>query len=160
MEIAVGMGEIKVTESPHLLRAVGIGSCIAVALYDRGTKIGGLAHTMLPDIEEAHNKSYPARFADVAIGMMIDEMKSRGACIQDIRAKVFGGANMFPNIILSDSPMDVGKRNIFAVKEELKRHNIRIVGSEVGDHIGRSVIFDTSNGSVMVKTANLMENEY
>ena len=160
MEIAVGMGEIRVTESPHLLRVVGIGSCIAVALYDRDTRIGGLAHTMLPYIEEAHDKSHPTRFTDVAIGMMIDEMKRRGARIQDIRAKIFGGANMFPKIISSDSTMDVGKRNILAVREQLENHNIEIIAEEVGDHIGRTVLFDTKDGSLVVKTTNSEERTY
>ena len=160
MESTVGMGEIMVAESPNLLRSVGIGSCIAVTLYDRDTTIGGLAHIVLPCIEEAHNKSHPARFTDVAIGMMIDEMKGQGARIQDIRAKIFGGANMFPEIISSDSTMDIGKRNISAVREELEKHNIEIIAEEVGDHIGRTVLFNTEDGSVVVKTAHNGEKKY
>ncbi len=160
MESTVGMGEIMVAESPNLLRAVGIGSCLAVTLYDRDTTIGGLAHIVLPCIEEAHNKSHPARFSDVAIGMMIDEIKKQGARIQNVRAKIFGGANMFPEIISSDSTMDIGRRNISAVREELERHNIDIIAEEVGDHIGRTVLFDTSDGSVVVKTAHTDGKKY
>ena len=160
MESTVGMGEIMVAESPYLLRSVGIGSCIAVTLYDRDTTIGGLAHIVLPCVEESRNKLHPARFSDVAIGMMIDEMKKQGAHIQYARAKIFGGANMFPEIIFTDSMMDIGKRNISAVREELKRHNIDIVAEEVGDNIGRSVLFDTSDGSVVVKTAHNGEKKY
>ncbi len=160
MESTVGMGEIMVAESPNLLKAVGIGSCIAVMLYDRDTTIGSLAHIVLPCIEEAHNKSHPARFTDVAIGMMIDEMKRQGAHIQYIRAKIFGGANMFPEIISSDSTMDIGKRNISAVREELKKHNIEIIAEEVGDHIGRTVLFNTEDGSVVIKTAHNGEKKY
>ncbi len=147
------MGEIMVAESTNLLRAVGIGSCIAVTLYDRDTTIGSLAHIMLPCIEEAHNKSHPAKFTDVAIGVMIDEMKMQGARIQDVRAKIFGGANMFPEIISSNSTMDIGRRNISAVREELEKHNIKNIAEEVGDDIGRTVLFDTGDGSVEVKTA-------
>ncbi|MEE8381570.1 MAG: chemotaxis-specific protein-glutamate methyltransferase CheB, partial [Thermodesulfobacteriota bacterium] len=160
MEITVGMGEIEVKKSPHLLMAVGIGSCIAVVLYDGDTRIGGLSHIVLPYIEEAHDNSHPARFADVAIDMMIGEMKRQGVCIQNIKAKIFGGANMFPEIIPSKSTMDVGKRNILAVREELKKHNIEIVIEEVGGQIGCTVLFDTSDGSVLVKTANLGERKY
>ncbi len=160
MESTVGMGEIMVAESPNLLRAVGIGSCIAVALYDRDTTIGSLAHIMLPCIEESHNKSHPARFSDVAIGIMIGEIKERGARIQNVRAKIFGGANMFPEIISSDSTMDIGKRNISAVREELEKHNIEIIAEEVGDHIGRTVLFNTEDGSVVVKTAHNGEKKY
>ena len=160
MEIAVGMGEIKVSENPNILTAIGIGSCVAVALWDRDTRIGGLAHIVLPYIEEAHDKSHPTKFTDVAIHAMIDEMNERGAKIQNIRAKIFGGANMFPDIIFFNSPMDIGNRNISAVIQELKRHNIEIIAEEVGDHTGRTVLFDTKDGSVLVKTANLEERRY
>ena len=160
MESTVGMGEIMVTESPNLLRSVGIGSCIAVTLYDRDTTVGGLAHVVLPRIEEAHNKSHPARFSDVAIGMMIEQMKAQGASIQNTRAKMFGGANMFPEIISSDSAMDIGKRNISAVREELEKHNIEIIAQEVGDHIGRTVLFNTEDGSVVIRTAHNGEKRY
>ena len=160
MEITVGIGDIKVTESPHILRIVGLGSCIAVVLYDSSTRIGGLAHVMLPHIEESHDKSNPTRFSDIAVGLMIEEMERQGARTQEIRAKIFGGSNMFPEIIFSNGSMDIGKRNIVAVKEELKRYNIQIAASEVGDHIGRTVLFDTGDGSVLVKTAPLEWRKY
>ncbi len=160
MESTVGMGEIMVAESPHLLRAVGVGSCMAVALYDRDTSIGGLAHIMLPCIEDTLDKSCPARYTDAAIGMMIDQMQRRGASIQHVKAKIFGGANMFSEIISSDSTMDIGKRNISAVREELEKRDIEILAEDVGDHIGRSVLFDTSDGSVVVKTVNIGEKKY
>jgi chemotaxis protein CheD len=160
MEITVGMGEIKVAKPPQLLKAVGIGSCVAVALYDRENRIGGLAHVMLPCFEEAYDKSNPTKFTDIAIAMMIDEMKRQGAQPQNIIAKVFGGANMFPEIISLDSAMDIGKRNILAVREELEGYNINIAASEVGGHIGRTVMFDTTEGLVVVKTANSEERKY
>jgi chemotaxis protein CheD len=160
MEIAVGMGEIKVAESPHCLVAVGIGSCIAVVLYAEDARIGGLAHIMLPFIKEAHNKSNPARFADIGIAMLLDEMARRGAQIQNMRAKIFGGANMFPGIIPADSTMNIGKRNILAVRRELESHNIKIIAEEVGDHVGRTVLFDTSDGSALIKTTQLGDRNY
>jgi chemotaxis protein CheD len=160
MDIAVGMGEIKVTESPHLLKAIGIGSCVAVTLYDRENRIGGLAHVMLPYFEEAHDKSNPTKFTDIAIAIMIDEMKRRGARPHNMIAKIFGGANMFPEIISSNSAMDIGKRNIVAVRKGLEGYGIQITASEVGGHTGRTVIFDTSDNSVTVKTANSEERTY
>jgi chemotaxis protein CheD len=160
IEITVGIGEIKVTESPHILRIVGLGSCIAVVLYDSSTRIGGLAHVMLPLIEESHDKSNPTRFSDIAVAMMIEEMERRGARTQEIKAKIFGGSNMFPEIIFSNSSMDIGKKNVLAVKEELKKFNIQIAASDVGDHLGRTVLFDTGDGSVIVKTAHLEWRKY
>lgn len=160
VELTVGMGEVMVAESPHLLRAVGIGSCIAVALYDRASAIGGLAHIMLPRIAEALDKSYPARYTDAAVVMMVDEMRKRCESIRHLKAKVFGGANMFSEIISPDSTMDIGRRNITAVRDELKKHGIEIVAEDVGDHVGRSVLFDTRDGSVVVRTVNIGEKKY
>ena len=154
------MGEIQVADLPHRLIALGIGSCIAVTLYAVDARIGGLAHIMLPCIEEAQNKSNPARFADVGIMMTIEEMVRKGAKIQNIRAKIFGGANMFPGIISMDSTMDIGKRNIQAVRSELEKHNIKIIAEEVGDHLGRTVLFDTRDGSALVKTTQQGERVY
>jgi chemotaxis protein CheD len=160
MEIMVGMGEIQVAEPPSSLIAPGLGSCIAVTLYAEDARIGGMAHIMLPCIKEAHNKSYPGRFADVGIMMTIEDMVRKGARVQNIRAKIFGGANMFPGIISTDSTMDIGKRNILAVRKELEKHNIKIIAEEVGDHFGRTVLFDTGDGSVLVTTTQLGEREY
>jgi chemotaxis protein CheD len=87
-------------------------------------------------------------------------MERRGARTQEIRAKIFGGSNMFPEIIFSNSSMDIGKRNILSVQEELKKYNIQIAASDVGDHMGRTVLFDTGDGSVIVKTAHLEWRKY
>ena len=73
MEISVGIGEIKVVNNNCLLKAIGLGSCIAVALYDENTGIAGLAHFMLPIIDESFDKSNPFRFIDSGLEMMIEE---------------------------------------------------------------------------------------
>lgn len=156
MEIQVGMGEVKVAASPALLKAVGIGSCVAVAMYDGSSKTGSMVHVVLPCINESPDKSNPGRFADVAIGMMVDKMKMAGSLTHNLRAKIFGGGNMFPETISPDSDMDIGKKNLTAVREELKRFNIKIAAEDVRGDIGRTVLLDTGDGSVVIKNC-LME---
>jgi chemotaxis protein CheD len=160
MEFMVGMGEFKVAEPPDVLIAIGLGSCVAVAVHDEATRIGGLAHIMLPCLAEAHDKSHPTRFTDFAIDEMINQMRRRGARLEDLRAKIFGGANMFPKIISSASNIDVGKRNVSSVRDELRKHNVAIVAEEVGDHMGRTVLFDPEDGSVVVKTSHVEVRKY
>lgn len=155
MEIQVRMGEVKVAGPPALLKAVGIGSCVAVALYDSSLRMGSLVHVVLPYINESHDRSNPARFADVAIGMMIDKMKGVGSLTHNIKAKIFGGGNMFPETISPDSDMDIGKKNLLAVREELKRFNIGIAAEDVRGDIGRTVLLDTSDGSVVSRNCLL-----
>ena len=50
--IKVGMADLNICKSPNAITTLGLGSCIGIALYDPDTKIGGLAHIMLPDSAE------------------------------------------------------------------------------------------------------------
>ncbi len=145
------MAEYKVVTSPALLTSIGLGSCIGLVLYDAINKIGALAHIMLPKQSEAKNKSNPAKFADTSIDLMLAEMEARGAFKRNIKAKLFGGANMFPNV-QGKVLMNVGARNAAAVKEELTKRKIAVVAEDLGGHCGRTIVFDTRDGSVRVKT--------
>lgn len=46
--IKVGMGEGIVALSPQVIISEGIGSCVALTLYDLRLRIGGPAQVMLP----------------------------------------------------------------------------------------------------------------
>ena len=158
--IEVGTAEMAVSQAPCILKGSTLGSCVAIILYDPIVKIGGLAHIELPAPETSSDKANKAKFATTAIEELFSHMERKGARRQNIIAKIVGGADTFPEIIPSDSTIDVGNRNILAAREELKRHNIEIIAEEVGDHIGRTVLFDTTVGSVVVKTPNLGERKY
>ena len=54
--IIVGIGELFATTSPTKLQALGLGSCVGVALYDPVTKVGGLAHVMMPESNGSSNE--------------------------------------------------------------------------------------------------------
>ena len=47
--IKVGMADLKTCVSPDGVTTLGLGSCVGIAIRDPVTKIGGLAHIMLPD---------------------------------------------------------------------------------------------------------------
>ena len=53
--IKVGMADLNICKSPNAITTLGLGSCIGIALYDPVTKIGGLAHIMLPDSTQIRN---------------------------------------------------------------------------------------------------------
>ena len=145
------MAEYKVMGNPAVLTSIGLGSCIGIVLYDAINKIGALAHIMLPRQSEAKNKSNPAKFADTSIDLMLAEMEERGSFKRNIKAKLFGGANMFPKV-QGKILLNVGARNSAAVKEELIKRKIAVVAEDLGGHFGRTIVFDTRNGSVRVKT--------
>jgi len=54
--IRVGMADYKAAKSPAILITLGLGSCVGVVLYDNLTKVGGMAHVMLPDSSLSNQK--------------------------------------------------------------------------------------------------------
>ena len=73
-----------------------------------------------------------------------------------LTARLVGGASMFANLAPSGS-MQMGDRNVIAVREVLNQLAIPIVGEEVGGNVGRSVWFTVGTGQVEVKTAGRRE---
>ena len=55
--VKVGMADLKTGRNTDMITTLGLGSCIGIALYDPTTKIGGLAHIMLPDSTAIKNNS-------------------------------------------------------------------------------------------------------
>jgi chemotaxis protein CheD len=53
----VEIADKKVARSPTELVSIGLGSCVGICLYDPVTKIGGLAHIMLPDSTQSRQRS-------------------------------------------------------------------------------------------------------
>ena len=47
--IKVDMADLKLCKSPDSITTLGLGSCVGIAIRDPVTKVGGLAHIMLPD---------------------------------------------------------------------------------------------------------------
>ena len=59
--IKVGMADLNTCKNPDVITTLGLGSCIGISLYDPVTKIGGLAHVMLPDSTAIKNNSIENR---------------------------------------------------------------------------------------------------
>jgi chemotaxis receptor (MCP) glutamine deamidase CheD len=70
--IKVGMADLKTCVSPDGVTTLGLGSCVGIAIRDPVTKIGGLAHIMLPDSTTIRNSSQNiAKFADTGIDELV-----------------------------------------------------------------------------------------
>ncbi|KAF2956474.1 chemoreceptor glutamine deamidase/glutamate methylesterase CheD [Marinitoga sp. 38H-ov] len=143
MKKIIGIGEYAVSKSPDILVTLGLGSCVGVCLWDKANKIGGLIHVMLPNAPN-DNVPKPAKYADLGIKLLLDDIIKLGG--KNFTAKVFGGAAMFKG-----SSMDVGKKNISSVKEQLKKYGIKIIAEDTGGNRARSIEFNLDNGEVMVK---------
>ena len=149
--IKVGMADLNVVKKPGCLTTLGLGSCVGITLYDKVYKVAGLAHIMLPSSLEIKNNSNKAKFADTGITELINEMVKLGAKKTNLVAKIAGGSQMF-SFNSDNNVLKIGERNVIATKEILKSLNIRILSEDTGGNFGRTIVLDSTDGSLYIRT--------
>jgi chemotaxis protein CheD len=145
------MADVKVGSGDDVIITSGLGSCIGVTLYDKQKRVGGMAHVMLPKFPANKKEGNPAKYADTALELLLDELSQKRVSKQRLEAKMAGGAQMF-DFSSSEPKMRIGARNIEAVKRELKKYNIPLLGEEVGKDYGRTMEFKVDTGEAIIKT--------
>lgn len=148
--IKVGMADLKVCVSPNAVTTLGLGSCVGIALRDPVTKIGGLAHVMLPDSTSIRNNSNIPKFADTGIEELVRQVVAKGANRNRLVAKIAGGAQMFA-FQNKNEMVRIGERNVEASKKKLAELRIPILAEDTGKEYGRTVIFYPETGDFVIR---------
>jgi len=151
--IKVGLAQYRIGKAPLKMMTMALGSCLGIVLYDAETRMGAMAHVMHPKRSRVKNNSNRAKFVDTAIGIMIERMIKRGAMREKLQAKIFGGAHMFQHVVGCPGVIQIGDENVASAREELRARGIPLVAEDVGGVKGRTLLFDVSDGSVLVQDA-------
>lgn len=151
--VIVGIGDLAVGRG--VMSSIGLGSCVGLVIHDRERGVGGLAHVMLPD--SGGRTERPGKFADTAIEALVAGLIQQGCRKTQLVAKMVGGAAMFKTF---SGNLNIGERNITAIKENLKQKNIPLKAECVGGSVGRTLTYYPSDGGkVVVKLADGKKNE-
>jgi len=123
-----------------------VGSSVAVTLYDRLNKIGGVLHFMEPEWGGVGIKSI--RYGDVGVESLINEFLSRGSERENLIANIVGGATIGE---FSIDTLPIGLRNVKSAKKVLDREDIAIDIVEVGKELGRYISFNSQSGELNIR---------
>ena len=150
--ICVGIGKI-IYANKKILICPGIGSCLVLALWNKRTGYGGMAHIFLPHMpQQEQNKDFPGKYADYAVRyLMTGMLKEQAACIEEIEAYEAGGACMFP-FHAASVISNIGQMNIDAVEKALTAYNISVAFADLGGKAARTIEFDCAKGIMTVET--------
>lgn len=159
-EINIKTGELAVGAEETTFKTGSIGSCIVITIYDRVFKIGGLAHAMLPTRREVElsekidvdflKGNISAKYADEAVDNLLFGLKKLGGKIENMEAKLIGGASMFKK--LTGDKNGIGFQNIESARNRLKKFGIYIDNEDTGGSSGKAVNFNLQTGLVEVVT--------
>ncbi len=156
--ISVGLAEIKFSKTlGDLIVVHGLGSCVGVAIYDKVSRLGGMAHIVLPDSSIQRDSQVPERFADTGVPLLLHKFKGLGGNMMTSFVKIVGGANMFAKANITS--LDIGKRNIEAVLQALWASGIRPLAQDCGGTNGRIFSLHISTGQVFSRRIGMQEKE-
>ena len=150
--ITLGLGELRAaTGADTVLACLGLGSCVAMCAYDPVSKVGGMAHMVLPRRGESTGQAVSAKFVDCGVPMLIEQMEQLGAKKSRLVVKLVGGAQMIANQN-HNGVFHIGERNAETAKAVLADLGVPIRAVDTGGNRGRTVRLHLESGRLMVSS--------
>lgn len=145
--VSLNIGEFHVTKQPIQIVCRGLGSCVALFMYDITTTTVGGVHILMPG--ECDNSNLEGTcYSYNALESLITRMRQMGSDLKNLRAKIVGGAN-----VVGMTHLRIGNMIIDSLKDHLKKKEIEICGIEVGGAISRTARFCSNTRIVEVTSA-------
>lgn len=145
--LVAGIGEMVLAgDTAARLVAYGLGSCVALALWDPLTKVGGLAHFMLPGGSAGGG---PVKFVEPGMDTFLTAFEAHGGSARRAQIKAAGGAAM---LAFAASALQIGLRNAQAVESALSGRGLALHATDLGGNSGRTVQLDVATGRLHVKS--------
>ncbi|MFA5903173.1 MAG: chemotaxis protein CheD [Desulfobacula sp.] len=146
-------GFIYLPERPATISAV-LGSSVAVSLYDKSLRTGGLNHFLFPHVSDREKTT--TLYGNVAVLTLIRMMVDNGSRLSKLEAQIFGGAFNHEY-----SKRDIGKDNFKMARNILSSKKIKIVSEDVGGEIGRKIVFNTATYEIgILKVERLRKSDW
>lgn len=148
----LGIGDLAVSkENDVTYTCLGLGSCVGLFLLDRSTGITGGAHIMLPTGGTSMDMDKKFYTVQCALQELLLQFRTLGSTLQNLRAKVVGGANVVA------TGFEVGAQNTSALLDQLVQQRIYIAAKDLGGYQGRTARFDAQTGTMTVRLAQTNE---
>jgi chemotaxis protein CheD len=148
----VGIGDIRVGSGDEEIKTYALGSCVALVVWDKAIKVGGMIHVALPEghINPDKARDKPGYFADTGLPVLFAELKKAGANRNTCWVKLVGGSS----ILDENNTFDIGRRNALAVKKYLWKIGLALTAEDIGGTISRTVSLSLPDGEITVTNGN------
>lgn len=136
-----------VAHTEAMLVRLVLGNCVAVTLFDRIRRFGGIHHFVFPRAERPEDAT--AQFANVGLPALLRMMKDMGATDRALVAQILGGAQA-PGF----DDESLGEKNVDFARRVLTRFNVPVISEDVGGTLGRKVVYHTGTNQTAIFRAD------
>lgn len=160
--VIISPGEYYSTTGVEVISTL-LGSCVAACLYDPKRNLIGMNHFMLSN--PRYPKKMPLHISEAgrygihAMELLINDMMAKGTTRAQLRAKVFGGANVIASRLNEESMYCVGEVNCRFIREYLRLEGIPIDAEDLGGNFGRIIHFSNGDFAVYRRKAGAAWNQ-
>lgn len=146
IRVTILQGEAKASTDPQVEMSTILGSCVATCLFDPAARVGGMNHFLLAE-PPAHvrHQNFDADYGLYLMELLINEMLALGARKSRMRARLYGGANLNPDL----SP--IGTANAAFARQFLQREGILKVFEDLEGTQARRIQFRPASGQVRAR---------
>ena len=123
-----------------------VGSSVAITIYDRVKKMGGLLHFLEPEWNGIGMQS--CKYGNIGTEDLIKQFLSFGSEKENLIANIIGGATIGGFNI---DTLSIGIRNVQSAKKVLDKEEIAVDIVEIGKEVGRYISFNSFTGELKIK---------
>jgi len=146
-----------------------LGSCVSITMWHPTKLIGGMCHYMLPSREKTSVTSLDGRYANEAMQMFTQEIRTAKTRPSEYMVKLFGAGNMFPGIKKKkqcdpngcvdsiNACMNISCKNMTIARALVASHGFVVAAEDLGGNSHRQIVFDINNGHVWVRKPGVIQ---
>lgn len=154
MDKIIGIGEAMTSANPQdVLKTFALSSCVAITAYSPIRRVAGMIHMALPtppNLEEGLSRPY--YYVKTGIPLFFNQLYRQHGCSKnELNVTIFGGAES----IYDNDSFRIGQRNLMATLAMLSMLGLKIIGSQTGGQISRTLELDVATGLVTVTSQPL-----
>ncbi len=142
-------GEHYISTQDEIIATV-LGSCVSVCIRDTQLMIGGINHFMLPGVSASPESG--ARYGQVALERLINDLVKLGARRERFEIKLFGGGRVIAG------RLNIGQTNIDFVQRYLELEELPVLSQSLGGTVARRIRYYPASGAAHVKEMEMKQS--
>jgi len=143
IRLTIMQGQARASGDRAVEMGTVLGSCVATCLYDPRAKVGGMNHFLLAEPpEHADRASFDRDYGLFLMELLVNEMIQLGAAKSGMKGRLYGGANINPDLA------PIGSANAAFARDFLRREGIEQVHEDLEGRHARRIHFRPASGLV------------